>query len=147
MLSLCVGTLELCTRALSSMLKHECNPVCEGPERSICTFGIWFCKLCALTSHNIGYMTTTAVCVCTLPREQGFPRKENKKVPPRTISSKNGVTLLWFLHVVLSGGAAGNRAGTRNSRCSASLLKIRGSHFSVSFSRAVGPGIVGTPKF
>ena len=59
---------------------------------------------------------------------------------------KRGYTL-WFLHVVLSGGAAGNRAGTRNSRCSASLLKIRGSHFSVSFSRAVGPGIVGTPKF
>ena len=73
-------------------------------------------------------------------------QRKQKGSPSDNLLKKRGYTFV-VLHVVLSGGAAGNRAGTHNSRCSASLLKIRGSHFSVSFSRAVGPGIVGTPKF
>ena len=146
MLSLCVGTLELCTRALSSMLKHECNPVCEGPERSICTFGIWFCKLCALTSQHWIHDNDSRLRVHSATRARVPVQSKQKGSFSDNLLKKRGYTL-WFLHVVLSGGAAGNRAGTRNSRCSASLLKIRGSHFSVSFSRAVGPGIVGTPKF
>ena len=94
MLSLCVGTLELCTRALSSMLKHECNPVCEGPERSICTFGFVSFVL-SLAQHWI-HDNDSRLRVHSATRARVPAQRKQKGSPSDNLLKKRSYTFVVF---------------------------------------------------